>query len=67
MARKEKSVRVVTYISAHDQEDAPIYTDKAELLADIRQIEDQGNLALVIDENGDEIPMGAVISMTLEG
>jgi hypothetical protein len=61
MARTHESVKLVTFIPAQDIEDAPVFTDKDELLAEIKQIESQGNMVVAYDEHGDEIPLWASV------
>jgi hypothetical protein len=63
MARTEKAVKLVTFIPAQDLEDAPVYTDKDELIAAIKQAELEGNMVVAYDEHGDEIPMIQVVML----
>jgi len=63
MGKKVEAIRVQTFIPAQDVEDAPYISNKAELMAEISQIENAGNRVVLTDDQGFEIPLHQVVSL----
>jgi hypothetical protein len=50
-------IRLVTFIPAQDIEDAPVITSTKDLVAEVKQIEASGNLAVAYNEAGERISL----------
>jgi len=50
-----QSVRMIVYVPAQDVEDAPEFTNKEELVAEVTQSELFGNRVVLLDQDGNEI------------